>query len=89
MEVTWKKFLIFLLYFLHFFHLIFQFLYILLFVYKLPLVLFIFLCSCSRLCFLLTPPSHPSRFSSSVMTRTTVHLGPTFQSVLGVLFERQ
>ena len=35
------------------------------------------------------PPSHPSRFSSSVMTRTTVHLGPTFQSVLGVLFERQ
>jgi hypothetical protein len=35
------------------------------------------------------PPSHPTRFTSSVMTCTTVHLGPSFQSVLGVLFERQ
>lgn len=46
---------IFLLYFIHFFILIFQFLYILLFVYKLPLVPFILLRSCSRLCFLLSP----------------------------------
>jgi len=55
MKVTWKKFLIFLLHFLHFINLIFQLPYILLFVCKLPLDLFIFLRSCSRLYFLLSP----------------------------------
>ena len=67
------------------FVLIFQFLCILLFVYKLFLVLFIFLRSCS----IFYPPSLPARFSSSVMTSTTVHSGPAFQIVLGFLVERQ
>jgi hypothetical protein len=34
-------------------------------------------------------PSLRAHFSSSVMTRTTVHSGPAFQRVRGVLVERQ